>query len=142
MALPTYSAKEVSVSFNGVELTGLADGDDVILVEPNVEQSSIVTGNDGKPSRAINPDQSGKVTVKLKQTSPSNDILSGFVTKDRIDGSVVGTIMVKDNRGTSLAVGTDAVIERSPGQSFGAALSDRTWVFVCGVLFDYAGSNT
>jgi hypothetical protein len=137
----TYSAKQVSVSFFGYELTGLADGDDVILVEPNVEQSEIVTGNDGTTTRSINPDESGTITIKLKQSSPSNDTLSGLAAKDKVDGSVVGACIVKDNSGTSVAMGSEAVIAKTPGQGYGATASDRTWIIKCGKLFDYAGSN-
>lgn len=136
----TYSPKEVSATYYGYEITGFAE-DEMIVCEHNADQSEIVVGNDGQATRTINPDASGTITITLKQSSPTNDILSGLAVKDRLDGSVVGPLMIRDNRGTSLSVGTDSVIAKTPAQNFGRTAGNRVWVFKCGQLLNFAGGN-
>jgi hypothetical protein len=128
------------VSFNGYELTGFAE-DEFINVTFNADAATPVVGNDGTVSRAMSPDKSATVTLTLKATSPSNDILSGLAIKDRIDGSVVGVVMIKDNKGTSLAVGKDAWIQKQPDMAFAREVGNRAWTFAVGTLTEFVGSN-
>lgn len=136
----TYSPKDVSVSFNNYELTGYAE-DEFISADYNEDAAAPVVGNDGQVSRSVNPDLSGTITVTLKQTSPSNDILSALAIRDRIDGSAVGAILIKDNKGTSLAAGADAWIQKPPAMAFARDVGNRAWVFAVGTLTLYHGSN-
>lgn len=136
----TYSPKNVSVSFNGYELQGFAEDEFITATHTN-DQASMVVGNDGTVSRAINPDQSGTITLTLKQTSPSNDILSGLAVKDRLQGGVVGALLIRDNFGTTLVAGKDAWIKKTSDVTFGREVGNRVWAFDVGTLLIFAGSN-
>lgn len=136
----TYSPKDVSVSFNGYDLKGYAE-DEFINVTFNGDAATPVVGNDGTVSRAMNPDQSGTVTLTLKSTSPSNDVLSGLAIKDRIDGSVVGVLMIRDNKGTTLVLGKDAWVQKQPDVAFAREVGNRAWIFTVGTMSVFVGSN-
>jgi hypothetical protein len=136
----TYNPENVTASFNGYEIGGYAE-DEFINVTYNGDAATPVVGNDGAVSRAMNPDKSGTITITLKATSPSNDVLSGFAIKDRIDGSVVGVLMIRDNNGTTLVLGKDAWIQKQPDVAFAREVGNRAWMFAVGTMTEFVGSN-
>ena len=136
----TYSPKDVSITFNGYELSGFAE-DEFINADYSGDAATPVVGNDGQVTRSMNPDKSGTVTLTLKSTSPSNDILSGLAIKDRIDGSVVGALMIRDNKGTTLLMGKDAWVQKQPATAFAREAGNRAWTFAVGTLFMFIGGN-
>lgn len=125
----TYIPGDTQVSFAGYELTGYADGT-FITVEREEDSFTKHVGSDGEVSRTLNPNQSGTVTLTLKQTSDSNRVLHGLLATDEGDGSGVDVLMVKDNL-TNRAMATEAWISKPPNMELGKEASNREWVFQC-----------
>jgi hypothetical protein len=64
---------------NGIELTHFASDDDVVKFERLAENANYKVGADGKMIISFSADKSGKCTIKLQPTSPSNKYLMGLV---------------------------------------------------------------
>lgn len=140
MANATYIVKQTSFSFAGYDINGFAP-DTHIEAEFNEDHSTPVVGNDGTTARALNANHSGTVRLRLLATSPSNQTLSALANKDKIDGSGVGPILIKDNSGESLAAGTGAFILKAPMLSLGSEVAVNEWTFYVGDLLIYHAGN-
>ena len=127
MARETYIPAENSFSFKGVPITGFMDGS-YIVAERDEDSFSKHTGGDGNTARVRNPNRAGAITIRLQQTSPSNDVLAAFASLDELTGAGQGPAMVKDNSGTSKA-GGDSWIRKPAAMSQGVELEGREWIF-------------
>ncbi len=125
----TYKPGEVSVVFDGYEMTGFADGT-FVTVEREEDSFTKHVGADGEVSRTLNANQSGTVTLTLKQTSDSNRILGELLATDEDDGSGVAELVVKDNL-TNKAFSGEAWIQKPPNLERGKEQADQEWVFAC-----------
>jgi len=125
----TYKPGEVSVVFGGYELTGFADGT-IVVVEREEDSFTKHVGADGEVSRTLNANQSGTVTLTLKQTSDSNRILGELLATDEDDGSGVAELIVKDNL-TNKAFAGEAWLQKPPNFERGKEQSDQVWTFAC-----------
>jgi len=72
----TYSFLNTVLLINGVEITGFADGDDVIDMKRRTDSASDKIGADGNMMVSLSADFSGEVVIKLQQTSSSNKYLT------------------------------------------------------------------
>lgn len=125
----TYIPGNTSVSFDGYELTGFADGT-FIVVEYEEDSFTKEVGADGEVSRTLSANESGTATLTLKQTSDSNRVLHTLITADELTGEGVAQLVVKDNLGNK-AFSSEAWIQKRPNLELGKEQSDREWVFAC-----------
>lgn len=139
-AIKTYAPDKVTVVFDGAILTGYAE-DSFIKIEMSTEAFTMHVGGDGEVSRTRNVDRTGKVTVKLKQTSDSNDILSAFYTADITSLQGYLPVIVKDNAGRTLAAGSSAWIQKLPDTEFGKEIGEREWIIDVADLNYFVGGN-
>jgi hypothetical protein len=138
----TYDPKEVSASFNGLDITGYAEGT-FINAEPAEDAFTKVVGSDGKATRTANPDRSGRITLTLKQSSPINGFLSIMANADKVKKNVVGPFIIKDNSGSGLVMCSNAWIAKEPSMTFGKDAENRDWIFDCeDMTIPSAGGNT
>lgn len=135
----TYSPADVSVTVNGIAISGYSEGT-FVTCEREEDSFTKIVGSDGKATRSKNPNRSGSITLTLKASSASNDTLSAFASKDEIDGSGVFAIMVKDNSGRSVCAGS-GWIRKPANAEFAKEVSDREWVFDIAVLTLFLGGN-
>lgn len=121
-----YKGKLVTVIVNGTFLTGIADGD-VYSYEEGEDRFTRYEGTDGEidySERAGNP---CGLTVRLKNTSPSNKYLDElYQNREILD------ITIKDaNENGKTISGSDAVIMKRPDESKGKEIGEMEWVFDC-----------
>jgi hypothetical protein len=137
----TYDPKAILFTFLGIPLSGFADGT-FIKVERNDDTFKLVVGSDGESARARNRNRSGRITLTLLQTSPSNDYLSAAQRADElgIPGGK-GPLLVKDVLGTTLINAPDAWIVKPPAAEFGREVGSREWVFESGDIDMLVGGN-
>ena len=140
MAVRTYDPAGVTVSVGGYPIQGFADGT-FINVERSADLFSKVVGADGFTSRSKSNDRSGTVTITLKQTSPSNDVLAGIQLLDEVSNQGVVPVMVKDINGNTLVFSESGWIRKAPTIEEGRDLTDREWAFDCADLDMFAGGN-
>lgn len=137
----TYDSKLVIINFFGVPLTGYADGEFCSVVSSS-ERFTKQSGADGEITRSKSNDNTSEITVTLKQSSLSNNYLSGILELDRIANNGKGPFSIVDLSGTTLMEWPQAWIRQPPDQSFGKENGDRAWVFDTGQpLIESIGGN-
>lgn len=140
MPVRTYDPKLVVCIVGGVPISGFADGT-FISVERDNDTFSKVSGADGIVSRAKSNDRAGAITITLAQTSPSNDILTGFALADENANAGVVPVLVQDFNGTTVLVSAFAWVKKPPTMEFSKEITDREWVMDCADLNVFAGGN-
>lgn len=112
--MKTYSFKNVNVIFGVVELTGFADGDDVISIVSASDGIGKIVGAKGEVTRSILNDESVAITIKLLQTSSSVPILQNLYLADKATGAGALPMLITDlETGESFRV-KNAWIKKQP----------------------------
>lgn len=141
MSVRTYDASEVIVSIGGVPMSGYTDGT-FVEVARNEPTWTMVVGADGLVTRAKTNNFSGTLTLTLKQSSPSNDALSGFLQVDELTNAGVIPILIKDLSGNSIYFSAQGWISQYANSTFGKEVSDRAWTISLADVDIFVGSNS
>lgn len=115
MATTTYDFKKVSVIVDGAFIVGFMDGEP-IQVEKNEDDITPHVGADGDVTYAESADQTGTITLTLKQTSASLPFLQQLRKSKRIFPIQI----VDSNTNTYRVGGSEARIVKMPSRSWGA----------------------
>ena len=102
------------------------------------------TLNNGETVRTHSKDNTLRMTIRLDQTSPSNDYLSALVKYDEqdptgIDGVFTSTFADKSSR--TSAYSADTFAKRPMSYEFSSDTSTREWVFVMANADQYMGGS-
>lgn len=135
-----YASDEVQIVVGGVTMTGLADGT-FVSISRDEQAFTKVTGADGSTSRSKSANRAGTITITLKQTSPSNDVLTGFMLADEQNSDGIVPVMVKDTGGRTLSYASAAWVQQAPDQDFGKEINEREWVLDCARIDMFVGGN-
>lgn len=138
--IKSYDPAQVLTVFSAVPLVGYAPGS-FIKVSRNSEMFKVHVGSDGEGARSKSNDKSGTVSVTLMQSSPSNDVLSGFAAADELAGAGVGPLLIKDNSGRTVVMAQNAWVKKLPDNEFGQELGQREWVFETDDLEVFTGGS-
>ena len=127
-----YSFINTVVIVNGVELTGWADGDDVIKISRRTDAASDKIGADGSMMVALSADKSGEFVFKLMQTSPSNKYLSGLTALQENSPKtfIPCVVLFQDSFRNDLSTGTLGYIKKQPEVQRGMAGNAQEWTVV------------
>jgi hypothetical protein len=129
MALKTYDPQEVTISLSGIIFKGFVE-DEFVTVEHASESFEDVVGVDGEDvSRSKSGDRRATVTVKLMQTSDTNDLLSALLALDENTpgGAGVGAFYMRDGLGRTVLEGPQAWLMGPPAIAFGKVAGPREW---------------
>jgi Protein of unknown function (DUF3277) len=74
-----FSFQNTVVLINGTEITGWADGDDVLQFKRRVDSASDKVGAGGDMLISLSLDKSGEFSFKLQMTSSSNKFLNDLL---------------------------------------------------------------
>ena len=140
MAVRTYDPKEVIITIGGVPMSGFSDGT-FLEVSRSEPTWTMVTGADGYVTRGKTNNFSGLVTLTLKQSSPSNDVLSGFIQLDELTNSGIVPILIKDLSGNSTYFSAQGWVMQYANSTFGKDINDREWTIQLATLDLFVGSN-
>jgi hypothetical protein len=140
MTLHTYDPAEVTVGIGGAIMSGYTDGTFVEIARNEATWNSVV-GADGIVTRGKTNNRSGTLTLTLKQSSPSNDILSALLVADELTNGSVFPVIVKDLSGNSLYFSAQAYITTFPSSTFSKDITDRSWVIFLADCDMFVGSN-
>lgn len=127
-----YNPRRVLVLIGGIAMSGLGEGD-FLGIEPMADTVTSKVGADGEVARSVSTDARHTVTLTLQQTSPSNDILSGFAAVDRLTcGGASFPLLVQDLCGRTMFATDKAWISRVPNVTFGIETGEREWQITTG----------
>ena len=140
MALSTFDPASVVITVGGVPISGYADGTFALLTR-SVDAWSMVTGADGLTTRVKSNNRSGTLTLTLTQTSPSNDVLSGFAVADELSNSGVVPILIKDLSGTTVLFSATGWVQKFPDVEYSNILTNREWILGLADIDVFVGGN-
>lgn len=136
-----YNAKHVKVIFGGIIMSEFAEGS-FLTVEKNESAFTNYVGIYGEVARAPNNDQTGKITVRLMQSSVINAALSAIHLVDLSKGIGVLPLLITETiHGTHLYEATNAWIKKFPDAEFDRQVVSRDWVFETDRLINFEGYN-
>lgn len=141
MAVFTYDPKQVIVTIGAVPMSGFSDGT-FLEIDRNEATWNTVVGADGLVTRGKTNNFSGTLTLTLKQSSPSNDVLSGFMAIDEATNRGVFPVFVKDLSGNSIYFSAQAWITQYANSTFDKNITDRQWVLTMAEADIFVGSNS
>jgi hypothetical protein len=127
-----YSFQNTVMLVNGVEITGWADGDDVINISRRTDSASDKVGADGRMMVSISADRSGEITFKLQMTSSSNRYLSSLIALQEAGAAkfVPVTVMFQDTFRQDLATGTIGYLKKPADLTRGSQAGNTEWTCV------------
>ena len=140
MPVRTYDPKLVIVTIGGVPMSGFADGT-FVTVERDNDNFSKVSGADGITSRARSNDRGGALTLTLAQTSPMNDVLSGFAKADELSNAGIVPVRIADLSGSTVLFAAFGWVKKPPAVEFSKEVSNREWVLDLADLDMRVGGN-
>lgn len=137
----TYDPADVSVIFDGVPMSGFAEGT-FVSIASDADQWTKEVGSDGHVSRTKANNRTATMTLTLMQGSPSNDVLSGYYAADQLDNSGVVQVMVKDNSGRTRVFSEAGWIQKIPDVEFSNEESSREWTIALAQTDFSVGGNS
>ena len=140
MSVKTLDPKEISIIVASHIVTGYADGT-FVTIEYDEDAFSFTGGADGLGTRVKNANRSGKVTIIIQQSSPTNAYFSGLAIADQVDSKGLVPILVKDASGQDTSFCETAWIEKMPNASNSKDVENREWVFRTDNLEMFLGGN-
>lgn len=114
MGATTYDFKKVTVIVDGNIITGFMDGES-ISTEANTEEVTMHVGADGSVTFSESNDQTGKITLTLKQTSASATVLDKLLKNKKM----FATQIVDSNNKKFKAGGNECRIQQKPNRTWG-----------------------
>ena len=136
----TYRPQDVIMTFNGIPFSGFMDGT-MITAEKNNEAFALNIGSTGAGARAQTSDESGRVTVRLQQTSPVNAALSALHELDKASGDGIGPLAIKDLSGADVVAAASAWIVTTTTLEYSNEITVREWIFESENLQILPGGN-
>jgi hypothetical protein len=135
-----YDPKAVTIVYAGQIMTGYDDGT-FVTIERNNDMWALKMGADGIGTRAKSNDKSGKITLTLMSSSPSNDVLSGLAIADENTGAGAAPVLVRDGSGRTVATAAAAWVTKIPSTEFAKEVTNRVWVIETDNLQLFIGGN-
>ena len=140
MSVFTYDPKQFAVILGANILDGFAD-DDFIEVERDEDAWSKKVGVDGETTRAKSNNKSGKVVIRLMQSSASNDVLSALAITDDATGKGTFPITCRDGTGRSAFFSDTAWVKKFPKSTWKKGVAVWEWTIDTGSLDIFIGGN-
>lgn len=130
--MKVYSFQNTVMLVNGVEITGWAEGDDVIAIARRTDSASDKVGADGSMMVSISADKSGEFAFKLQQTSSSNKYLMSLCALQEGGAKtfVPVNVLFQDTYRNDLATGTIGYIKKPADIARGAQGNNQEWTVV------------
>lgn len=127
-----YSFKNTILLVNGVEITGFADGDDVISMKRRSNLAEDEVGADGNMMVSISADHSGEISIKLQQTSSSNKYLMSLANLQEGGGSrfIPVQLYFQDTYRNDIGSGSIGYISKQADMTRGKKGQTHEWVFI------------
>ena len=118
----TYDPRDVQVIVDGNFLTGFAEG---TFVQTEKQEDNYIphVGGQGEVDRARNVHPLGTITVTLKNTSPSNGLLSNLAKSKE----TFAARMVDRNAPETIVGGSECWIVKQPDMERGNEITGQEW---------------
>lgn len=130
--MKAYSFLNGHLIVNGYEITGYADGDDVIKLSRRTDGAMDKVGADGKMAVAISADKSGEIVIKLMQTGSGNKYLNTLMNLQAGGPTsfVPIAVLYQDTYRQDRGVGAFGYLKKLPDIQRGAEINTQEWTII------------
>lgn len=127
-----FSPYDVTVTLSQDAFSHIVGGyseDTIIEFERTMDTYELYAGADNTNTFVHKPNDSGKLTIHLQQSSASNDILTALYEKAARSRDITGmfSVTVKDTSGRSVIFSSEAIIGKLPAVSYGNSMQVFQW---------------
>lgn len=143
----TYSLLDVSASLvgpGGVISLGAGAGvaDEGISIDPIGDIGGMLIGADGSGQHSLYGDKSGRVTVRLLKTSPTNAALAAMYAFQTASAAAYGqnTLVITDNARGDVVTCRQAAFAKAPAMQYAKDAGMMEWEFNVVVIDRALGS--
>ena len=143
MSTNTYSFQDVTASLIGIGGSiamgaGAGPTDEGIEIETAAAINTMTIGADGTGQHSLIADKSGKITVRLLKTSPTNAQLMAMVNFQRTSGATHGqnVFTLQDKNRNDIVSCRQVAFAKIPNLSYGKDAQPVEWTFEA-VLIDF-----
>lgn len=111
---------------------GSGSADEGITFAPNGDISTLLMGADGSGQHSLHADKSGKVTVRLLKTSPTNQLLSAMYNVQTANGALHGqnTISATDSLRNDSITAIGVAFSKHPDLTYAKEAGFIDWDFM------------
>lgn len=141
MSSQTYSFLDVQATLVGpggaiILGSGAGAAEEGISVEPTSELGTMTVGADGATMHTLHADKSGRVTIRLLKTSPTNALLSAMMAFQRTSGAVYGqnTLVINDTNRGDVVTCRQVAFAKAPPLQFAKEAGVVEWSFNAGII--------
>lgn len=135
-----YDPADFTLVVGGYIIGGFAD-DEFVDVERDEDAYIKKVGVGGEVARMKNKNRSGRIIIRLMQSSPSNDALSLLAVLDEFGDFGAVPILARDHSGRSLFATPLGWIKKFPKAMWRKEVEIREWVLDTISLSIYVGGN-
>lgn len=132
----TYSFLDITASLSGPGGTialgaGAGAAEEGITITPTGPLNGMLIGADGEGMHSLFGDRSGKITVRLLKTSPTNAQLSQLVAFQRASASLHGqnTVVINDASRNDNITATQVAFAKIPDLTYAKEGGTVEWEF-------------
>lgn len=122
-----YDPKSVTKIIAGQIIAGYAEGT-FITVERNEDSANLSIGSQGEGTRTVTRNRSGRVTLTLQQTSPSNGVLDAQRIAMELSGGGIFSMLGKDSDSGDTWAGATSWVVKPATMEFSNETSNREWI--------------
>lgn len=110
---------------------GAGVSEEGISTSPSEDVGTMQIGADGTGMHSLHADKSGKITVRLLKTSPTNQLLSALYAFQTATGSAYGqnTIVIVDKSRGDVITGSQCGFAKAPDLNYAKDGGVVEWVF-------------
>ena len=128
-SLNHYDPSSVKMAWNGINIVGPAEGS-FLTVTPNADATNETVGSHGDVAITLNPDNTGTMTLRLLQNSPTNQLLSAIYNLQQLGTNFpVSIFSVIDESASNVGIFLDVHIKRPPDIEFADDTTPKEWMF-------------
>lgn len=145
----TYSFLDVQATLAGptgvVDLgCGAGNAQEGITVAFNEDKDNMLVGADGSVMHSLRASQAGQITVRLLQTSESNNKLSIMYNAQAVSSSLWGqnVITVRNSATGDVIVASACAFTKQPDINYAQDGGTLEWVFNCGAINEILGTGS
>ena len=126
MAIKTYNSRQVLISLGTHAVTGYAD-DSFVTIDQKGDGVTSKTGCDGEVARAVDPNEQYTIKISVQQQSPTNKFLQSMYAQDKLNGTGLFSVLIKDLTGNVQFSATSAWVLKQPSRTWGKDTNNREW---------------
>jgi hypothetical protein len=133
LVVRTYDPKQIYVAINGIPMTGYADGTFINITSPE-DFWEKKRGADGTIDRTAKNIFDVEITLTLKGTSISNNVLSELHGLDQTFGTGKFNILVENTyQGIPILFAESAWVRKYPDTEFSDTSTNKEWMIDTGI---------